>query len=278
MRALWIAVAFLPAYWGQWGSWLPDVARHAQVKPTAHTPTCGGAALPVLSLQRRNRAPRSRPLDRRRALRRPPNQPTLGTSASGRPYQSCYHQLRNWTSSDSRANRLSLICPPRYFRAHLDALAEDGWTTISPAQYLRHLTTGAALPPKPVMLSFDDGSAGQATEGLAQLVKRGMTGTFFVMTVVLGKPRWMSIRDLHRLAEAGMTIGSHTWDHRAVSDLAGRAWKVQFEQSRERCAKRAGSLLSTSPTRTGWSAPRRSRICQGRDTRPRSNWRPRGSI
>jgi peptidoglycan/xylan/chitin deacetylase (PgdA/CDA1 family) len=94
----------------------------------------------------------------------------------------CYHQLRNWTSSDSQYNRVNLICPPKNFHAHLDALAENGWTTISPGHYLRHLTTGAALPPKPAMLSFDDGTAGQAHEGLAQLTRRGMTGTFFVMT------------------------------------------------------------------------------------------------
>jgi hypothetical protein len=81
----------------------------------------------------------------------------------------CYHQLRDWRSSDSSYNRTNLICPPRYFRAHLDALAEGGWTTISPDQYLAHLTTGAALPRKPVILSFDDGSAGQAQEGLRQL-------------------------------------------------------------------------------------------------------------
>jgi peptidoglycan/xylan/chitin deacetylase (PgdA/CDA1 family) len=134
----------------------------------------------------------------------------------------CYHQLRNWTHSDSQYNRVNLICPPKHFRAHLDALAGDGWTTISPAQYLRHLTSGAALPRKPIMLSFDHGSAGQAREGLTQLSKRGMTGTFFVMTVVLGKPKWMSLHDIHRLAEAGMTIGSHTWDHHSVSDLSGQ--------------------------------------------------------
>ena len=93
------------------------------------------------------------------------------------------------------------------------------------------------------MLSFDDGSAGQAHEGLAQLAKRGMTSTFFVMTVVLGKPRWMSIRDIRRLADAGMTIGSHTWDHRAVSDLAGRAWKVHLEQSRETLRKASGQSV-----------------------------------
>jgi peptidoglycan/xylan/chitin deacetylase (PgdA/CDA1 family) len=155
----------------------------------------------------------------------------------------CYHQLRNWRSGDSTYNRLNLICPPKYFRAHLDALAEDGWTTISPAHYLRHLTTGAVLPRKPVMLSFDDGSAGQAHEGLAQLAKRGMTGTFFVMTVVLGKRTWMSIRDIHRLADASMTIGSHTWDHHAVSNLSGRAWKVQLEQSRETLRKASGQSV-----------------------------------
>ena len=63
------------------------------------------------------------------------------------------------------------------------------------------------------------------------------------MTVVLGKPRWMSIRDIRRLADAGMTIGSHTWDHRAVSDLAGRAWKVQLEQSRETLRKASGQSV-----------------------------------
>src|SRR5215212_3010412 len=56
----------------------------------------------------------------------------------------CYHQLREWRSGDSQYNRTNLICPPRYFRAHLDALVENGWTTISPDQYLAHLATGAA--------------------------------------------------------------------------------------------------------------------------------------
>jgi peptidoglycan/xylan/chitin deacetylase (PgdA/CDA1 family) len=188
----------------------------------------------------------------------------------------CYHQLRNWTSSDSQYNRVNLICPPARFRAHLEALAENGWTTISPGQYLRHLNTGAALPPKPIMLSFDDGTAGQAHEGLVQLTRRGMTGTFFVMTVVLGKPKWMSIRDIHRLADAGMTIGSHTWDHHAVSDLSGSAWKVQLEQSRETLRKASGQS-DTSPTRTESSAPRRSPICPRLDTRPPSSSRPRSS-
>jgi peptidoglycan/xylan/chitin deacetylase (PgdA/CDA1 family) len=67
-----------------------------------------------------------------------------------------------------------------------------------------------------------------------------MTGVFFVMTVVLGKPGWMSTRDIKRLADAGMTIGSHTWDHHAVSDLSGRNWKIQPEQLRTTLQRASG--------------------------------------
>ncbi|MFL6046674.1 MAG: polysaccharide deacetylase family protein [Propionibacteriaceae bacterium] len=155
----------------------------------------------------------------------------------------CYHQLREWKSSDSEYNRVNLICPPRYFRAHLDALIDGGWTTISPDQYLAHLTKGGRLPKKPVILSFDDGSSGQVKEGLHQLVKRRMTGVFFVMTVVLGNSGWMSTRDIKRLADAGMTIGSHTWDHHAVTDLSGRDWRIQLDQSRAALRRASGQLV-----------------------------------
>ena len=200
--------------------------------PPVPVPTAPNPSPTITSVQPRSKpAKTTRPASAREIMKRA-TVPVL-----------CYHQLRNWTSSDSQYNRANLICPPKYFRAHLDALSEDGWTTISPRQYLRHLTAGARLPAKPVMLSFDDGSAGQAQEGLIQLAKRGMTGTFFVMTVVLGKPKWMSIRDIRRLADAGMTIGSHTWDHHAVSDLSGKAWKVQLDQSRETLRKASGQSV-----------------------------------
>jgi hypothetical protein len=78
----------------------------------------------------------------------------------------CYHQLRDWRPADGEYARRLLICPPAAFRAQLDALAEDGWTTISPDQYLAHLTGGQPLPTKPVILSFDDAQGTQATEAL----------------------------------------------------------------------------------------------------------------
>jgi len=145
----------------------------------------------------------------------------------------CWHQLREWRRTDGSYSRKFLICPPRNFRAQLDALAEDGWTTISPDRYLSHLTTGAVLPARPVMLSFDDSQGSQISEGLSQLRRREMTGTFFCMTVVLDKPNWMSRDDLRRLADAGMTVAAHSYDHKRADRYAGADWKLQFDGPRE---------------------------------------------
>jgi peptidoglycan/xylan/chitin deacetylase (PgdA/CDA1 family) len=144
----------------------------------------------------------------------------------------CWHQLRDWTAKDGAYSRNSLICPPAHFRAQLDAIAADGWTTIGPDAYLDHLLTGAALPPKPVLLTFDDSQGSQMTEALPQLQARGMTATFFVMTVVLDKPGWMSRADVASLHGAGMTVAAHTWDHHRADRYGAADWQVQLDQPR----------------------------------------------
>jgi len=144
----------------------------------------------------------------------------------------CWHQLRDWHPGDAGYARRLLICPPAVFRAQLDALSAAGYSTITADQYLAHLTTGAGLPPRPVLLSFDDSQPSQINEGLPQLARRSMTATFFVMTVVLGKPGWMTRDDLHRLDAAGMSVAAHTWDHHRADRYTPADYPVQFDQPR----------------------------------------------
>lgn len=144
----------------------------------------------------------------------------------------CWHQLRDPVASDTAYTRSALVCPPAVFRAQLDALASAGFTTITADEHLAHLTTGAPLPERPVLLSFDDSQGSQVSVGLPELRRRGMTATFFIMTVVLGKPGWMSTRDLRDVDAAGMTVAAHTWDHHRADRYAGTDWRVQLEQPR----------------------------------------------
>jgi peptidoglycan/xylan/chitin deacetylase (PgdA/CDA1 family) len=144
----------------------------------------------------------------------------------------CWHQLRDWRAGDSASARATLICPPAAFRAQLDALHAGGYSTISPDEHLAHLTTGAPLPPKPVLLTFDDSQGSQITAGVPELAKRSMRATFFVMTVPLGKPNWMSRDDVKRLHDAGHTVGAHTYDHHRTDRYAGADWDTQLAKPR----------------------------------------------
>ncbi len=151
----------------------------------------------------------------------------------------CYHQIRPLTGADAAADRAYIMSPER-FRMQLDTLQERGYSTITPDQLLAHLTTGAALPPKPVLLTFDDAVDDHHRVVLPELRKRKMTATFFVMTVVLGNEGYMTRGQVRRLARAGMTVGAHTWDHHRVDEYAGEDWQTQIEEPVAELGKIAG--------------------------------------
>ena len=138
-----------------------------------------------------------------------------------------YHQVRDWRPSDSPAAR-QLITPPAVFAAQMDALAHAGYATISGTRLVDHLLTGAPLPPRPLLVTFDDASQGQYTDALPVLRRHRFVATFFVMTVVLDKPRWLSRAQVRRLDRLGMTIAAHSWDHQPVPRYHGVDWRVQL--------------------------------------------------
>ena len=47
---------------------------------------------------------------------------------------------------------------PKAFVAQLDWLVANGYTTILPRDLANHWDHGTPLPPKPVIITFDDGS------------------------------------------------------------------------------------------------------------------------
>lgn len=152
----------------------------------------------------------------------------------------CYHQVRPWAGDDTSYNKEMLIIPPEKLAAQLDGMKDAGYTAISPQQYRDHLFTGVQLPAKPVILSFDDGKDNQISQALPALTQRGMTGTFFIMTVILGSKGWMQRDDVKRLADAGMTVASHTWDHHMVTKYTSKDYATQLEQPRELLRKLSG--------------------------------------
>jgi peptidoglycan/xylan/chitin deacetylase (PgdA/CDA1 family) len=127
----------------------------------------------------------------------------------------CYHQIRDWKPTDSKGAK-DYIVQVAAFKEHIKMLADSGYHTILPDQLYAYLTTGAALPKKPIMLTFDDTDLDQFTIANPTLKKYGFKAVYFVMTVSLGRPHYMTADMVKKLSDEGNVIASHTWDHHRV--------------------------------------------------------------
>ncbi|MBD1394740.1 polysaccharide deacetylase family protein [Mucilaginibacter glaciei] len=127
----------------------------------------------------------------------------------------CYHQIRDWKSTDSKGAK-DYIVQIQAFKDHMKMLADSGYHTILPDQLYNYLTTGAPLPKKPIMLTFDDTDLDQFTIAAPEMKKYGFKGVFFVMTVSIGRPHYMTAEMVKKLSDDGQVIASHTWDHHRV--------------------------------------------------------------
>lgn len=141
----------------------------------------------------------------------------------------CYHQIRNWKPTDSKVAK-DYIVPEEQFRAQMKSLHDSGYQTILPDQLFDYLAYGAAIPEKSVILTFDDNDLDQYSVAYPELKKYGFKGVFFIMTVSMNKPRYMSREQIRELSDAGHVIGSHTWDHKNVKKYEEGDWAVQIEK------------------------------------------------
>ena len=127
--------------------------------------------------------------------------------------------------------RFNLSVPPDLFAAHLNVIQEQGFETISVRDMINYLALGTSLPPKPIVLTFDDGYTNHFTNALPLLTERGMIGTFFIISEFphSGNPSYMSWDQIRAMVRAGMEIESHARLHES---LAGRSYGYLREQAR----------------------------------------------
>lgn len=122
---------------------------------------------------------------------------------------------------DADPLRVGLTVRPEEFREQLAWLKAAGYRSITFGQLHDALENGAELPPKPVILSFDDGHLDHFTTVMPLLQEAGFSGTFFIISerVEARDPAYMDREQIAALVEAGMQIEAHGRSHR---DLAGR--------------------------------------------------------
>ncbi len=132
-----------------------------------------------------------------------------------------YHYISVPPRNADRIRR-DLSLPPDLFREHLEYLSSHGYHTITLEELALHLLEGKPLPPKPIILTFDDGYRDNYENAFPLLREYHFKGVFFVITDFVTKrsPRYMSWKQLREMVDAGMEIESHTRNH---TDMRGRS-------------------------------------------------------
>src|SRR5215217_1276882 len=159
----------------------------------------------------------------------------------------CYHQVRNWKPTDGKVGK-DYIVEVQNFKDQIKLLADSGYHTILPDQLYAYLNTGAPLPSKPIMLTFDDTDMDQFTIAAPTLKKYGYKAVYFIMTVSIGRKGkfvdYMTKEQIKQLSDEGNVIGSHTYDHKNFKKYQGKDWEEQLDKPTKKLEEITGKKMT----------------------------------
>lgn len=145
----------------------------------------------------------------------------------------CYHHIREAKPGQSETLK-SYSVSPESFAQQMKALKDSGYQTILPGDLYNYLVHGSKLPAKPVILSFDDTDEEQYSIGYQEMKKYGFKGVFFIMTISINRPRYMTTEQLKELSDDGNAVEAHTWDHHMVTKYNAADFITQFVKPKKR--------------------------------------------
>jgi poly-beta-1,6-N-acetyl-D-glucosamine N-deacetylase len=126
---------------------------------------------------------------------------------------------------------------PEEFEQHLQLIQQKGATPISLDQLVNHLSTGMPLPPKPILLTFDDGYQGHYTHVYPLLKKYGFPGVFAIYTDKVGKQMGRSSLSWEQLRQMAkdplVTISSHSVTHQPMAGMAANQLVIETQLSKQ---------------------------------------------
>ena len=153
---------------------------------------------------------------------------------------------------------------PEMFAAQLALLQREGFTTLTFSHLAAALERAEDLPPRAIVLTFDDGYADFHREALPLLVEHGAVATVFVTTGWVhdaGEPtgappdRMLSWRQIDEVS-AAIEIGAHSHTHAQLDQLPDAALRRELSLSKALLEDRLGKEVPAVAYPYGYSSVR----------------------
>jgi peptidoglycan/xylan/chitin deacetylase (PgdA/CDA1 family) len=151
------------------------------------------------------------------------------------PFVLCYHGVGPISAG---GDPLRLFVSRELFSHHLDVIQQLGYELLAVTDLWQLMQNGSDARCS-ASITFDDGLAMTAHEGVPVLLERGIPCSMFISTGLLGKPHpdldgamIMTPAEVVELASAGVEIGAHSVDHVRLDELEYARALDQLRRSR----------------------------------------------
>ncbi|MDB5057779.1 MAG: polysaccharide deacetylase [Chloroflexi bacterium] len=147
---------------------------------------------------------------------------------------------------------------PEVFAAHMAYLRGHQYTAITVTQLARAMTErNAALPDRPVVITFDDGLADFYSGALPVLKEYGLTATLYVTTgLVENTSRWLSPlgegartmltwSQISEIQANDIECGAHSLSHPQLDIVSSAAARAEIMRSKGELEQRLGRQVAT---------------------------------
>jgi len=143
-----------------------------------------------------------------------------------------YHYVENIQNPKDRL-RVELNVPPAIFEQQVITLKNAGYTFMTAKELGEVLDGKMALPPKPILLTFDDGHWDFETDVLPILEKYHVKATSYIISGFIGGSDFMTSQELQEVVNSGLVdVGAHTVDHLSLAGLSLKTVEYQVDQSK----------------------------------------------
>ncbi|HDZ77016.1 MAG TPA: polysaccharide deacetylase family protein [Candidatus Omnitrophica bacterium] len=141
-----------------------------------------------------------------------------------------YHKI---DAAESLISKIAIS--PETFQRQMEFLYRNKYNVIPLTELIELISKGEKIPHNTVCITFDDGYENNYTKAFPILEEYNLPATIFIIVDFVGKPGYLSRRQLKELGDSKtITLGSHTSTHPVLTKIDKKYFKKEIVDSKGR--------------------------------------------